>query len=89
VYVNQAILAAMTKNETIMTEIQNTFWNQELFEVILDKRNEIIADEIIHSPHTEIFATYWALHFKWIFEILQNNDSNWKIVSKKQFLPFQ
>jgi hypothetical protein len=25
VYVNQAILAAMTKNETIMTEIQNTF----------------------------------------------------------------
>lgn len=89
VYVNQAILAAMTKNETIMTEIQNTFWNQELFEVILDKRNEIIADEIIHSPHTEIFATYWALHFKWIFEILQKNDSNWKIVSEKQFLPFQ
>lgn len=89
IFVNQAILSAMTKNETIMNQIQNTFWNEELFEVILHGRNKIVAEEIIQSEYNKIFATYWALHFDGILEILQQDDPNWKIVETKEFLPFQ
>lgn len=89
VFINQAILSAMTKNDTIMKQIQNTFGNEELFEVILDGRNKIVAEEIIQSEYNKIFATYWALHFEGILEILQQNDPNWKIVETKELIPFQ
>lgn len=89
VFINQAILSAMTKNDAIMKQIQNTFWNEELFEVILHGRNKIVAEEIIQSEYDKIFATYGALHFEGILEILQQNDPNWKIVETKEFLPFE
>lgn len=89
VFINQALLSAMTKNDELINTVQNNFWNQELYEVILNGRNKIVAKEIIESEYDKIFATYWALHFEWILDILKQNDENWEIVETKYFYPFQ
>jgi len=89
VFINQALLSAMTKNDALVNTIQTNFWNQELYDVILNGRNKIVAKEIIESEYDKIFATYWALHFDGILKILQENDENWKIVDTKYLYPFQ
>ncbi len=88
-FMNLTFLTTLTKNEAFLQSIQNNFWNELLFEVILEGRNKVIVDGIIESENKNIFATYWALHFKWVLSLLQEQDSNWKIVSEKAFFPFQ
>ena len=34
-----------------------------IFSVILNKRNEVLANEIIRNPNKKIYVTYGALHF--------------------------
>ena len=87
--INLTFLTTLTKNEEFLESIQNKFWNQLLFQVILDGRNQVIVDSIIESEDKNIFATYWALHFKWVLEWLQEQDKNWKVISTKSFFPFQ
>ena len=87
-FVNLSFLSALTKNEEVLSAIQNNFWNEILFNIILEWRNKVVAEEIINSQENNIFATYWALHFDWILQLLQENDSNWKIISEKPFFPF-
>lgn len=88
-FVNLTFLTTLTKNEEFLQSIQNSFWNQLLFEIILEWRNKIVVEKIINSEDKKIFATYWALHFDGIFTWLQKNDPNWKIISTKSFFPFQ
>lgn len=89
VFMNQAILSAFTKNDQLVDIVHTNFWNQELYNIILDGRNSIIADKIIESEYKKIFASYGALHFKWILKLLQENDPNWKVVETKDYYPFQ
>lgn len=88
-FVNKSMLSLLTKNEQFLSSIQENFWNQELFEIILEWRNVTVADKIINSEDTLIFATYWALHYDWVLELLQENDPSWKVVENKDFYPFQ
>ncbi|MCP4522813.1 MAG: TraB/GumN family protein, partial [Candidatus Gracilibacteria bacterium] len=88
-FVNKAILSALTKNESLTDSIQENFGNVELFEIILEGRNQIVADKIISSGDTKIFATYGALHYNGVLELLKQNDPNWKIISQKDFYPIQ
>ena len=85
VYINKSILNFIIKSDWTRDLINNNFWNKELFKVILDKRNEKLVNEIIDSPHKKIFITYWLLHFEGVFELLKENDKNWKII-KEEFL---
>ncbi|MBW7954585.1 hypothetical protein H3C61_02105 [Candidatus Gracilibacteria bacterium] len=78
-YVNKSFINFILKSEEIQSTIQNNFSNKELFEVILDERNKVIADKIIHSEDKNIIATYGLLHFKGIFELLKQNDVKWRI----------
>lgn len=88
-FINKAMLSLLAKNEQFLSSIQEKFWNQELFEIILEWRNITVADKIIHSEDILIFATYWALHYEWILKLLQNDDPNWKVIANKNFYPFQ
>jgi hypothetical protein len=88
-FMNLTFLTTLTKNEDFLQSVQNNFWNELLFEVILEGRNKVIVDGIINTEDKNIFATYWALHFKWVLTWLQEQDKNWKIVSEKKFYPFQ
>lgn len=53
--------------------------NKELWDVILWKRNKVLADEVLKSQEKNIYITYGLLHFDWFFKILKENDKNWKI----------
>ena len=89
VYVNQAILNFIIWSESTQDFLTQNFSNTDLFDVILDKRNEVLSSEIIESEYNNIYITYWLLHFNWVLKLLQENDSNWKIVSTKNLYPIK
>jgi pheromone shutdown protein TraB len=38
--------------------LENNFANPELFKIIVDGRNEVVANEIINSEHDKMIVTY-------------------------------
>jgi len=88
-YLNKAMLNLILWSETIQTTLTNNFTNKNLFKIILNKRNDVLSNEIINSKHNKIFITYWLLHFKWVFKLLQKNDKNWKIIKTEYLYPIQ
>ena len=60
-------------------------WNKKIFDVIIWKRNEFLANEIQKSNDKKIYVTYWLLHFDWVLKLLQAKDPNWKIIGKKEY----
>lgn len=78
-YINKAFINIIIKSNSLQRIIQNNFANKELFEVILNERNKVIAEEIIFSEHTNIITIYGLLHFEWVFELLKQNDIKWRI----------
>lgn len=78
-YINKAMINVIIKSNNIQQTISDNFANKELFDIILNKRNEVIAKEIKNSEHKKIIVTYWLLHFEWIFNILKQNDIKWHI----------
>jgi len=88
-FINKSIINMIIKNETIQNTVVNNFWNKKLFEVILWNRNEVISNAIIQSKNNKIIITYWLLHFNWVFDLLKNNDSNWKIEKTEYLYPIK
>ncbi len=89
VYLNRAILNFIIWSESTQSFLTDNFANTDLFEVILGKRNEVLSDAIIKSEYNKIYITYWLLHFKWVLELLKQNNPNWKIVSVKNLYPIK
>ncbi len=89
VYINQATLNFIIWSNETQEFLNNNFTNEKLFEVILDERNKVVANEIINTEYKKIYMTYWLLHFKWILELLQKNDPNWKIIETKYLYPIK
>jgi len=89
VYINQALLNFIIWSSDTQDFLQTNFANKKLFDVILGKRNEVLAKGIIDSEYNDIYITYWLLHFKWVLELLKKDNSNWKIVSVKNLYPIQ
>ena len=89
VYINKSILNFIIKSDKTKNLVSDNFWNKLLFEIILNKRNEVLATQIINSPHKKIFITYWLLHFDWVFELLKADDKSWKILKKELYYPIK
>lgn len=89
VFINKSILNFIIKSDKLQEIITDNFANKALFDVILNKRNEVVANKIIDSKYNKIITTYWLLHFDWIFELLKKNDPNWKIVKKEVLYPIK
>lgn len=89
VYINKAILNFIIWSDNAQSFLTDNFTNKDLFEVILDKRNIVLSEAIINSKYDNIYITYWLLHFKWVFDLLQKNDPNWKIVSTNYLHPIE
>jgi len=89
VYVNQAMLNLLISSEEIQTTLTNNFWNKELFEVILEERNKVLVNEIVNSEYKDIYTTYWLLHFKWVFNLLKENDPKWEIIEVNNLYPIK
>lgn len=89
VFVNKSILNLIIKSDKIQDLITSNFSNKILFDVILNKRNEIVAQKIISSKYNKIITTYGLLHFDWVFKLLKKSDNNWKIIKKKVLYPIK
>lgn len=89
VYINQAILNFIIGSADTQTILTDNFANKDLFEVILGKRNQVIAQEISKSKYDKIYVTYWLLHFKWVLELLQKDDPKWQIISINNLYPIK
>jgi len=63
-YVNKAMVNMIIKNSGFSDIMIQNFSNQELFAVILNKRDEVLAQEIITSEDQKIITTYGLLHFQ-------------------------
>lgn len=85
-YINQAMINMIMKSDGVQSTLMNNFANKELFDVILNKRNEVLAREIITSPDTKIITTYGLLHFTWVLKLLQAHDIKWQI-TKIDYIP--
>jgi hypothetical protein len=88
-YVNKSILNFIIKSEWVQNILTENFSNRRLFDIILDKRNEVLVSEIIASEYEKIYTTYGLLHFEWTFQLLQKEDKNWNIISKNSLFPIQ
>ena len=89
VYLNQAIMNTVIKNDKYAKSLLKDIWNQDLFDVILDERNDNLTKAIINSEYNKIYITYWLLHFEWVLNILQKNDKNWKIIKTRYLYPIK
>lgn len=89
VYINQAILNTVIKNNEFAKNLLKNIWNEDLFDVILEERNENLVNEIIKSDYDKIYITYWLLHFDWVLKLLQKNDKNWKIINTNYLYPIK
>lgn len=83
-FINKSIFSVLIKSESAQNFIKWNFANKQLFDIILRWRDEVLASAIINSKYNKIYITYWKLHFKWVFNLLQENDKNWKIIDKKE-----
>jgi hypothetical protein len=88
-YINKSIMNFIIKSEKIQNVLKANFTNQKLFNIILNKRNEVVSDEIIKSKYDKVYVTYWLLHFEWIFELLKINDKNWEILKTRNYFPIK
>ena len=75
------------KNDSIQQVLSDNFTNGDIFAIILDERNDLLTKSIIESEYDKIYTTYGLLHFKWVLELLQKDDPNWKIIEKKELYP--
>ncbi len=89
VYINQAILNFLIKSDWLRDVITEHVWNAKLFDVILNKRNEVLSSAIIKSEYDEIYVTYWLLHFEWVLKLLQEDDNTWKEIERFNYFPIQ
>lgn len=80
-YINQWILNFMIKHEWLRNIIISKIANQDIFSVILDDRNKHLTQEILTRGDDKIIILYGLMHFEWVLELLQSQDSSWEIIS--------
>jgi len=89
VYINKSILNFIVGSPKLQKTLTDNVTDKDLFDVILNERNKNLSNEIINSKYNNIYITYWLLHFKWVLELLQDNDSNWKIIKQINYYPIK
>ncbi len=87
--INKSMISFMLKNPYTSNMIVKWFGMEDVIDVILQERNKVIADTISNSKDTKIYIMYGKWHFEWVLALLQQKDSNWKIVWKRDFYPLK
>ena len=80
-YINKSVLNFIVKNSEFRDMMLATFWNEDLFSVILEERNIYLVESITSSEYSNIFVMYGLMHFDWVLELLQKKDPKWSIQS--------
>jgi hypothetical protein len=87
IYVNRSIMNFIIKSDNVRDTILANSWQKDLFDIILDDRNKVLADRLANSADKKIYVLYGLMHFKWIWADLQTRDPNWKLQSIRYFTP--
>lgn len=53
--------------------------------LIMDERNRVLTDNLLQAKNNKLYVFYGVGHFNGTLELLQQNDSNWKI-TKVEYL---
>jgi hypothetical protein len=80
-YFNQAIINFIMKHDALRNWILSLTGRDDIFSVILDDRNKFLVQGITESKEKKIYILYGLMHFQWVFELLQQQDSRWRIVT--------
>lgn len=83
----RSILSFFLRNEGNVDSIMSGF-SPEVFDTILHDRNAYIADRFFADSRKDIVLVYGALHFQWIYDILQSRDPRWDIISVDRMYPY-
>lgn len=76
------ILLRTYTNPAFTQELQKTI---PIFEIILDKRNDLLVESIITSPIPNIYIHYGALHYEGVFTRLKEKDPRWQEIARTEF----
>lgn len=80
-YINQWILNFIIKHSWIRNFIIDKIANEDIFAVILEDRNKHLVQEILTRDDEKIIVLYGLMHFEWVLELLQSQDSKWEILN--------
>ena len=70
----------MVKHDNIQSQIVKLLQLNRIIDIILEERNDYLANYILNSDDKNIHVMYGKLHFKWVLERLQKADPRWKVV---------
>jgi len=84
-YFNQSLMNFMIKHPKVQETMLTLLKKEDIFTVILDDRNKHLVQNISLSKEKDIFVIYGLMHFDWVFKMLQELDSNWKIIKTDYF----
>lgn len=87
IQINRALMNFIIKNENVRNSILATSGQWDLFGIILYDRNKVIVDAINKSGDNKIHILYGLMHFNWVWQSLQEEDPNWKLVNIRYFKP--
>jgi hypothetical protein len=76
------ILLKTYQNPALTEELKK---NIPVFSIILDKRNDLLADAITWSPVPNIYIHYGALHYAGVLTRLREKDSRWQEIARTEF----
>lgn len=76
------ILLRTYTNPTLTQELEKSI---PVFDIILNKRNDILVDAIITSPVPNIYIHYGALHYPGVLKKLQEKDPRWQEIARTEF----
>jgi len=76
------VLLKTYQNPALAQELKK---NIPVFSIILDKRNNLLADAIISSPVPNIYIHYGALHYAGVLARLKEKDSRWQEIARTEF----
>lgn len=79
-YINASIMSFMIKHDFIRDALLSSMWKEDIFSVILNDRNKVLANELINTNEDKIIIIYGLMHFEGVLELLKENDSNWRII---------
>lgn len=80
--ISRGFLNILLRTYTNPTLEKNLKAQLPIFDIILDKRNSILADAIIESPVPNIYIHYGALHYAGVLALLQEKDPRWREVAR-------
>lgn len=76
------ILLRTYNNPALTQELEKSI---PVFDIILNKRNDIIVEAIIASPVPNIYIHYGALHYPGVLKKLQEKDPRWQEIARTEF----